>query len=154
MLLYCLYNRIIMLGTNQESRGGEPFSSIQPWWDSLGIMSISGSQVHVRHGHTGANPMKDCRLHTWITTGQGKHFWNEDGVTEGKMEILRRRLVIKECRHFRKRTTLVDYDQIWHLSFVPTESVSIQSLLLLENKQTKKTNPKKTQTPLPPKRSS
>lgn len=35
--------------------------------------------------------MKDCRLRIWITTGQGKHFSNEDGITEGKMEILRRK---------------------------------------------------------------
>lgn len=51
---------------------------------------------------------------------------NEDTATEGKLEILRR-LVKKECRHFGKRTTLMDYGQIWHLSCVSTEFVPIQT---------------------------
>lgn len=55
-----------------------------------------------------------------------------------------------ECRNFRKRTTLVDYGQIWQLSFVTTESLSIQmqdkNATFLKKKQQKKNPPKKPQT--------
>lgn len=117
-----------MFGPHEDSRGGDLFPSIQSWWDLSGVLCpfldlkqrmtwtywsefSEGTQTAVDH---------PCARKTFLKGNP-----NESVETEGKLEILRR-LVKKECRYFEKRTTLMDYGQIWHLSSVWTESVPMQ----------------------------